>query len=97
MNWSERKNQINIKKHGISFSEAEEVFNDPNAIEFYDKEHSSAEEDRYVVIGSIGLFVVIVVIYTDKNNVERIISARPAEPEEETQYYEHIRRTIGTN
>lgn len=77
MEWSERKNKVNIKKHGISFQEAAEVFNDPNAIEFYDEAHSKSGEDRYVVIGDIGNFVIVVVVYTDKNGIERMITARP--------------------
>ena len=42
--WDENKNEINKKKHGISFEEAREVFNDDYAILFDDPEHSSEEE-----------------------------------------------------
>jgi uncharacterized DUF497 family protein len=35
--WDEEKNQGNIKKHGISFQEASQVFDDPHLMEFYDK------------------------------------------------------------
>ena len=37
--WDEEKEKINIKKHGISFSTAAFVFNDPNRLEYYDEEH----------------------------------------------------------
>lgn len=50
MEWDEAKNEINIKKHGISFDEAKEVFNDPNALELYDKEHSISEEYIYICL-----------------------------------------------
>lgn len=91
------KNAINIKKHGISFVEAAEVFNDPNAIEFYDIDHSTAEEDRYQVLGDIGNCLIVLVVYTDRNGFARIISARPAEPKEEAVYYEHIKKAFGRN
>ena len=97
MEWDEAKNEINIKKHGISFDEAKEVFNDPNALELYDKEHSTSEEDRYICLGSIGECLIIVVVFTDRNGNIRLISARKAEPQEEAVYYEYIKRTIGRN
>ncbi len=97
MEWDEEKNKSNIKKHGISFEEAQEVFNDPNLIEYYDKANSSLDEDRYVCFGDIGNCLVIVVVYTDRQGKIRIISARKAEPIEEAKYYEHIKQTIGRN
>ncbi len=97
MEWDEEKNNANRIKHGISFEEAQEVFNDPNAIEFYDKLHSTEEEDRYVCIGDIGNYLLIVVIFTDRNGTTRINSARKAEPEEEVIYYEYLKKTLGRN
>lgn len=95
MEWDEKKNRSNLKKHGISFEEASEVFNDPHSIEFYDEAHSTCDEDRYVCIGDIGGCVVIVVVYTDRDGRIRVISARQAEPNEKEVYYEHIKRTFG--
>lgn len=43
--WDENKNQANIKKHGISFHEAETVFNDPNARLSHDPSHSDEQEN----------------------------------------------------
>ncbi len=97
MEWDKNKNKENIRKHGIAFEEAKEVFNDPNAIEFYDKLHSTENEDRYICIGDIGNYLLIVVIFTDRNGVTRIISARKAEPEEEAVYYEYLKRSFGRN
>ena len=51
--WDSEKNQANIKKHRISFEEAVEVFNDINALEFYDSVHSTENEDRYIILGDI--------------------------------------------
>ncbi len=94
--WDENKNKANLKKHGISFDEAKEIFNDINAIEFYDGKHSD-NEDRYICLGDIGGLIILYVVYTDRNGKSRIISARKAEPREEAIYYEHIKRTLGRN
>jgi len=48
--WDDEKAVDNLKKHGVSFGEATEVFYDPNALEEYDDDHSS-NEDRFVIIG----------------------------------------------
>lgn len=93
--WDEEKNRLNKEKHGLSFEEAKEALDDPNAIEFYDKEHSSLDEDRYICIGDIGNFLIVYVVYTDRKGNIRMISARPAEPVEEARYYEHLKRTFG--
>ncbi|WP_414160435.1 BrnT family toxin [Selenomonas sp.] len=50
--WDDKKNEINRKKHGLSLEEASYVFNDPYRKEYFDVFHSN-EEDRYRVIGSI--------------------------------------------
>ena len=38
--WDKEKNRENQRKHGVSFMEAQTVFFDENAVEFYDDEHS---------------------------------------------------------
>lgn len=48
--WDEDKNKKNRKKHGIWFEEAQQIFDDSNAIEFFDSNHSS-EEDRFIMLG----------------------------------------------
>ena len=48
--WDENKNQINQRKHGISFEEAQAVFEDEHAILFDDPDHSESEE-RFLLIG----------------------------------------------
>ena len=47
--WNEKKDQINIKKHGISFEEASYVFSDIDAISIIDEEHSD-NELRWITI-----------------------------------------------
>jgi uncharacterized DUF497 family protein len=90
--WDEEKNRANIKKHGISFEEAKDVFSDPMRVEILDAEHSSYEE-RYVVIGCIREGIVIIyVAYTERGDAIRLISARKA-TEEERRYYASYNRS----
>ena len=86
--WDENKNQINIKKHGISFEEAEAVFDDDNAIYLDDEEHSQ-EEARFVVIGRNEKQKTLVVChcYRDSGTIIRLISARKADKLETDWYY----------
>lgn len=92
MEWSETKNKRNIRKHGISFQEAAEVFNDQNAIEFHDEAHSKVGEDRYIVIGATNKCVILNVVYADKSGNIRIVTARRATSQEKEIYYERLRR-----
>lgn len=87
--WDEKKNEINKKKHGLSFEEAREVFGDENAILFDDPDHS-LEEDRFLIIGSIKSLKICIVshCYRDNNNVIRLISARTATKNEKRIYEE---------
>jgi len=85
--WDENKNAINKKKHGLSFEEAKEVFNDDNAILFDDPDHSVGEE-RFLIIGMLESKQICIVshCYRDNDNVIRIISAREATKNEKKTY-----------
>ena len=87
--WDERKNQINIQKHGISFDSAIVVFKDELRVEYYDEIHS-VDEDRYIVIGYA--HDILFVVYTMRNNKARIISARLANDTEKDVYYGRFKR-----
>ena len=50
--WDDNKDKLNQKKHGISFSEAQYAFRDPNRIILEDLSHSNAEK-RYYCIGKV--------------------------------------------
>ena len=82
--WSDEKAEINIKKHGIYFEDAALVFFDNNAIYYSDDEHSE-EENRLKVVGMVKK--VLAVIYTERGEVNRIISARFADKKERNDYY----------
>ena len=49
--WDNRKENANMKKHGISFDEARTVFYDENAMQFYAPDHSS-DKDRFILLGA---------------------------------------------
>ncbi|HET6250582.1 MAG TPA: BrnT family toxin [Tepidisphaeraceae bacterium] len=84
--WDSTKAATNRRKHGISFEEAETVFSDPNAIEFYDAEHSD-DEDREIIIGFSNKLRLLLVIYTERHgDTIRIISARKANATEKREY-----------
>ena len=84
--WDEEKRLKNIKKHGIDFVAVISIFDDPNAIETYDNEHSE-NEDRYQIIG-MAKPGILFVAYTERDagNTVRIISARRAESYEIAKY-----------
>ena len=89
--WDEAKNKANRKKHGVWFEEAAQVFSDPKALQFFDKEHSQ-DEDRFILVGSSGWDRVLVVIHCEKfgaNNIS-IISARKATKKERMVYEKGI-------
>ena len=77
--WNPEKNEINIKKHGVDFYEAETVFEDERAITIYDEEHSDSEE-RFKIIGISRKLRELTVCHCYRNGdeVTRIISARRA-------------------
>ena len=85
LEWDEDKNQRNFEKHGIDFETAMLVFNDMQRIEIYDFEHST-EEDRYNTIGMVN--DVLFVVYTERKDNIRLISARLATKTERSLYYD---------
>lgn len=83
--WDTAKSQENLKKHGVSFTEAEPAFEDFYAIEEFDDEHSNAEESRFKMLAMAGEKI-LVVVYTMRGENFRIISAREAEQYERELY-----------
>ena len=83
--YDSRKAQTNRQKHGISFADAELVFFDPLAI--HDIDPDSINEDRFVALGVGNSGLLLVVIYTMRDEVIRLISARRA-TRQETKTYE---------
>lgn len=90
--WDDEKEKYNFSKHGIDFQTAKMVFADPNRIERYDGLHSTEDEDRFITIGMINcVYIIIALVYTERDEVIRIISSRRATEKERREYYEHCK------
>jgi uncharacterized DUF497 family protein len=75
--WDDDKAQANLAKHGVSFDEALTCFYDPEQVAFYDPEHSE-DEDRELLIGHSSQGRLLIVSYTLREPILRLISARKA-------------------
>lgn len=82
--WDSEKARLNKLKHKVSFETASNVFFDENRIELRDDEHSF-DEERWQVIGRVD--DVLFVVYTERKNKTRLISARKATLKERKWYY----------
>jgi uncharacterized DUF497 family protein len=87
--WDPAKDRSNQRKHGVTFEEASTVFQDKNAIRYYDPEHSD-KEDRFLMFGISHKVRVLVVCHCFRINETtiRIISARKATKHESEAYWE---------
>ncbi|MCX6057224.1 MAG: BrnT family toxin [Chloroflexi bacterium] len=83
--WDPNKAKSNLKKHGVRFADAVSVFEDENAVTI-DDEHES--ENRFITIGKDIFLRILVVVYTFRGHVIRIISARKATVRERKIYEE---------
>lgn len=85
--WDHAKANANLKKHGVSFEEAQTVFYDEFAVQFFDDKHSG-DEERFLLLGmSTGAQLLLVChCERDSGRVIRIISARKATKRESTFY-----------
>jgi uncharacterized protein len=87
--WDDAKAGANLAKHGVSFDQARDAFDDPFAIEFVDDREDYGEQ-RLILMGMVEDRL-LVVAYTMRNDAVRIISAREAEPHERRRYHEENR------
>ncbi len=85
--WDDFKTQQNLAKHDVSFVEATTVFLDLLSITVDDPDHSQGEQ-RYIIIGYSNRGRLLVVIYVDRGDNIRIISARRATKYERRTYEE---------
>jgi hypothetical protein len=85
--WDPAKARANVRKHGVSFEEALSVFYDEFAVQFFDEDHSSAEE-RFLMLGMSSGARMLLVCHCEREtgNVIRIISARKATKRESAFY-----------
>jgi uncharacterized DUF497 family protein len=84
--WDDEKNKLNQEKHGILFEDARFVFNDPGKVILPDLFHGG-EEERWIAIGMVNK--VLFVVYTERRECIRLISARSATKAEKEIYHEN--------
>ena len=93
--WDRKKENINIKKHDVTFEQASYVFSDPFALNRYDEAHSD-DEERWVLLGKSLNETILLVAHTFRDNdgkeFVRIISARRATKKEEKFYKERCQK-----
>ncbi|CCI24364.1 BrnT family toxin [Microcystis aeruginosa] len=83
--WDKNKAKRNLSKHEVSFEEAKTVFDDPLYVDFYDPDHSE-DEDRYLLVGQSNRGRLLIVSYTERGNLIRLISAREVTKTERETY-----------
>ena len=83
--WDDAKAAKNLRKHGISFLQATPAFRDPFAIEYLDDQENYGE-DRFIRVGISG-GQLLTIVFTERADRIRIISARRSTKDEEEDYH----------
>jgi len=84
--WHAAKATANLKKHQVSFEEAQTVFYDEFAVQFFDEEHFH-EEERFIMLGMSVYSRLLIVCHCEREgDAIRIFSARKATKRESTFY-----------
>lgn len=86
--WDASKAAANLKKHGVSFEEAQTVFENPLAVIFDDEAHS-ADERREILVGHSQRNRLLLVAFTVRASHVRLISARLATRKEREDYEQY--------
>jgi uncharacterized DUF497 family protein len=93
LEWDDRKNRLNQKKHGIAFSLAARVFADESRILEKDRIDEETGEQRWHAIGRVGGAATYIVVHVyrgekDEEEIVRIVSARDANQRERRRYFQ---------
>ena len=85
--WHPSKATANLKKHQVSFEEAQTVFYDEFAVQFFDEDHS-VDEERFFMLGISVQSKLLIVCHCEREggDIIRIISARKATKRESAFY-----------
>ena len=84
--WDKGNLKKNLKKHGITDKESEEIFNNKPLLVSLDKRHSTKEEIRYRALGRTDANKVLFISFTTRDRKVRIILARKASRKERNKY-----------
>lgn len=89
--WDERKNAINLGKHGFDFADASRIFDLPLLSALHEHDYG---EERWVSIGMLnGRFVVVVYTEPDANTIH-VISLRKALSHERRRYEQYLKNRL---
>lgn len=83
--WDEEKAEGNARKHGVRFSDAVKAFDDPKGVELLDDDHSDSEIRFQLIAMADG--TILLIVFTERINAIRLISARRAHRQEMEIYY----------
>ena len=86
--WDPEKALSNARKHTVSFEEAATIFADPLSLTISDPQHSQAQEERFITIGTSHRLRTLIVVHSDLSDRVRIIGARLATRTERGMYEE---------
>jgi uncharacterized DUF497 family protein len=79
--WDRGKAEVNSRKHGVTFEDASTAFGDPLSLTIPDPDHSIGEE-RYVLLGMTYRGNLVAVVFAERGDTIRLISARAATRQE---------------
>jgi uncharacterized DUF497 family protein len=86
--WDEKKRQSNIKKHGVDFTSAAEVFSGPTFT--WEDSRFDYGEQRWITMGLLGSLVVVLVVHTETEEEIHVISIRKADKDEQALFFSNI-------
>jgi hypothetical protein len=93
--WDKRKNEVNIEKHGLDFTDAYKVFETPMMTGL--DERKEYGEDRWIGIGLLDSSRVVVIVFTEpEEDTIRVISFRKATTEERERYEQEYKNQFGS-
>ena len=92
LEWDERKNRANVRKHGVDFRDVVYGFSDPDGLSIPDA-WDSEDEERWELLGRGADANLLVVVHTDRRHgAIQLISARLATRKERAVYEQRLRR-----
>ena len=96
LEWDENKNRENLQKHGFDFAGAWQLFE--NHLLVKPDIRKAYGEDRWIGIGSMNNEIIVVFVFTKRNNeITRIISMRKASKKERKNYEKSIKNRLDKN
>lgn len=84
--WNDTKRRANLRKHGLDFADAEQVFAGPMVL--IEDQREDYNEQRMIGIGLLN-FLVVLIVHVESDETIRIISMRKADENETNLYYEN--------